>query len=172
MNKSEVNATAGKNAVGTERSGAPLITNAQDLAQACARIMFADDTTALHLGLELIDIQPGRSTMSMTVRPEFTNGHGICHGGYIFLLADTAFAYACNSHNQRAVAASAAIEFLAPGHRGDVLTAEAVEQQRGGRSGIYDMRVTNQDGRLIALFRGRSATIQGQFIEGDPGKSG
>ena len=92
----------------------------------------------------------------------------MCHGGYIFMLADSAFAFACNSHNQRAVAASAAIEFIAAAHRGDVLTADCAEQSRGGRSGLYDTRVTDQSGRLIALFRGRSATIRGRFVEGEP----
>ena len=104
----------------------------------------------------------------MPIRRDMTNGHGICHGGYMFLLADSTFAFACNSHNQRAVAASAKINFLASAHEGDVLTAEGVEQHVAGRSGVYDMRVTDQHGRLIALFRGKSATIKGRFI-GSPG---
>jgi acyl-CoA thioesterase len=97
-----------------------------------------------------------------------TNGHGICHGGFMFLLADSTFAFACNSHNQRAVAASAEIHFIASAYEGDVLTAEGVEQHLAGRSGVYDMRVTDQSGRLIALFRGKSATIKGQFVEPPP----
>jgi acyl-CoA thioesterase len=101
----------------------------------------------------------------MPIRRDMTNGHGICHGGYMFLLADSTFAFACNSHNQRAVAASAEIHFLASAHEGDVLTAEGVEQHLAGRSGVYDMRVTDQHGRLIALFRGKSATIKGRFLE-------
>ncbi|MFZ9678936.1 MAG: hydroxyphenylacetyl-CoA thioesterase PaaI [Quisquiliibacterium sp.] len=140
----------------------------QELAEACARIMFAEDTTALHLGMELLEVNPGSARMSMQIRHEFTNGHGICHGGYIFMLADTAFAYACNSRNQRAVAASASIEFLAPAHDGDVLTAQGQEQHLAGRSGIYDIKVTDQSGKLIALFRGKSATIRGKFIEQQP----
>jgi len=137
----------------------------QDIAEACGRIMFAEDTAAMHLGVELQEIRPGYARVSMKVRRELTNGHGICHGGYIFFLADTAFAYSCNSRNHRAVAAGASIEFLAPAHEGDVLTAEGVEQHLAGRSGVYDMRVTDQNGKLIALFRGKSALIRGHFIE-------
>jgi acyl-CoA thioesterase len=137
----------------------------QQRAEQVARIMFADDTAAQHLGIEVLDVRSGYARLRMTVRAEFTNGHGMCHGGYIFLLADTAFAYSCNSHNQRAVAASAQIDFLSPAQRDEVLFAEAQEQQLAGRSGIYDIRVTNQQGAAIALFRGKSATIKGQFFE-------
>ena len=140
----------------------------QQRAEAVGHAMLADDRATNHLGIELLDISPGRARMRMRVRREFTNGHGICHGGYIFLLADSPFAFACNSHNQRAVAAGCSIEFLAPAHEGDELTAEGAEQYAAGRSGIYDMRVTNQDGRLIALFRGKSATIKGRFFEETP----
>ena len=139
-----------------------------ELAQESARIMWAEDTATRHVGMQLLEVTPGRAKLSLTVREEFTNGHGMCHGGYIFMLADSAFAFACNSHNQRAVAASAAIEFLAAAQRGDLLTAECAEQSRGGRSGLYDTRVTDQNGRLIALFRGRSATIRGRFVEEVP----
>lgn len=139
-----------------------------ELAQESARIMWAEDTATRHVGMELLDVAPGRARLSLTVRDEFTNGHGMCHGGYIFMLADSAFAFACNSHNQRTVAASAAIDFVAAAQRGDVLTADCAEQSRGGRSGLYDTRVTDQNGRLIALFRGRSATIRGRFIEETP----
>lgn len=128
-------------------------------------MMFADDTAAQHLGIEILSIAPGFARLRMAVRPEMTNGHGICHGGYIFTLADTAFAYSCNSHNQRAVAAGAQIEFLAPGHRDDIFTAEATELHRAGRTGIYDVRVTRANGELVAVFRGKSATIKGQFFE-------
>jgi acyl-CoA thioesterase len=139
-----------------------------ELAQESARIMWAEDTATRHVGMQLLEVAPGRAKLSLTVREEFTNGHGMCHGGYIFMLADSAFAFACNSHNQRAVAASAAIEFIAAAQRGDLLTAECAEQSRGGRSGLYDTRVTDQNGRLIALFRGRSATIRGRFVEEVP----
>jgi acyl-CoA thioesterase len=141
---------------------------AQERATRCGDIMFSEDTTAQSLGMTLLSIGPGSATLSMKVRKEQTNGHGICHGGYIFLLADTAFAYACNSHNQRAVAAGASIEFLAAGQLGDTLTAVATEQHRAARSGIYDIRVTNHNQVLIAVFRGKAATIKGQFFEESP----
>jgi acyl-CoA thioesterase len=137
----------------------------EDIAQACGRIMYAEDTSSQHLGIELLEIRPGYARVAMTVRRELTNSHGICHGGYIFLLADTAFAYSCNSRNERAVAAGASIEFLAPAHAGDLLTAEGVEQHRAGRTGVYDMRVTDQNGKVIALFRGKSAVIRGHYVE-------
>ncbi len=139
--------------------------DALEIARESARIMWSEDNATRHVGMELVSVEPGKAKLSLKVRDEFTNGHGMCHGGYIFMLADSAFAFACNSHNQRAVAASAAIEFIAAAQRGDVLTAECAEQSRGGRSGLYDTRVTDQNGRLIALFRGRSATIRGSFIE-------
>lgn len=135
------------------------------IARESARIMWDEDRASRQIGMQLLEVTPGRARLSLTVREEFTNGHGMCHGGYIFMLADSAFAFACNSHNQRAVAASAAIDFIAAAQRGDTLTAECIEQSRGGRSGLYDTRVTDQNGRLIALFRGRSATIKGIFIE-------
>jgi acyl-CoA thioesterase len=143
----------------------PMPMTPDELAQACGRIMYAEDNSSLHLGIELLEVRAGYARVAMKVRREFTNGHGICHGGYIFLLADTAFAYACNSHNQRTVASGASIEFVAPARDGDLLTAEGIEQHLAGRSGVYDMRVTDQDGRVIALFRGKSATIRGHFIE-------
>ncbi len=138
---------------------------AQARAERVGRIMYADDTAARHAGIEVLSIGPGCATLQLAVRPEYTNGHGICHGGYIFLLADTAFAYSCNSYNLRAVAAGAQIEFVAAGQRGDLLTAQAQEQHRSGRTGVYDVRVTNQHGLTIALFRGKSALIKGQFYE-------
>ncbi len=137
----------------------------QQRAERTREMMFAEDTAAQHLGMQVVSIAPGQATVTMTVGKHQTNGHGICHGGYIFLLADTAFAYSCNSYNQRAVAAGASIEFLAAGQLGDELTAVAAEQHRAGRTGIYDIRVTNQSGQLIAVFRGKSATIKGQFFE-------
>jgi acyl-CoA thioesterase len=101
------------------------------------------------------------------------NGHGICHGGYMFLLADSTFAYACNSHNQRAVAGSAEIHFLMPVQLGDVLTARGEEQHLAGRTGVYDVRVSNRDGALVALFRGRSSTIRGTLVDAaTPGNDG
>ncbi len=140
----------------------------QQRADATKDLMFAQDSTAQHLGIEVQAIRPGFARLQMTVRKEMTNGHGMCHGGYIFILADTAFAFACNSRNQRAVAAGAQIEFLAPAQLAEQLYAEATEQHLAGRSGLYDVRVTRgHQGttELIALFRGKSATIKGQFFE-------
>lgn len=135
------------------------------LAAEIARRMWADDRASQALGMELLEVRSGYARIRMPIRPDMTNGHGICHGGYMFLLADSTFAFACNSHNQRAVAASAEIHFLASAHEGDVLTAEGIELHLAGRSGVYDMRVTDQTGRLVAVFRGKSATIKGRFLE-------
>ena len=137
----------------------------EEIAQACGRMMYAEDTAARHVGIEILEVLPGRARLRMPVRTEQTNGHHICHGGFIFMLADTAFAYACNSRNQHTVAAGAAIDFVAPATDGDTLVADATEQHLGGRTGVYDVRVTDQNGKLIALFRGRSAAIKGQFIK-------
>jgi acyl-CoA thioesterase len=117
--------------------------------------------------MELVSCEPGRAVMRMAVREEMLNGHLICHGGLIFTLADSTFAFACNSHNKVAVAAGCSIEFLKPGQLGDVLTCEGVEQALQGRHGIYDMRVTNQRGEVVAMFRGKSAQIQGTVVAED-----
>jgi acyl-CoA thioesterase len=153
--------------VSSEDAGAnsALATDPGGIAKACARRMWEEDKASQALGMSLIEITPGCAVMSMTVRSYMANGHGMCHGGFMFLLADSAFAFACNSHNQRAVAAGAEIHFVAPAKVGDVLTAQASEQHRAGRSGFYDVRVTDQNGELIALFRGRSATIKGHLVE-------
>lgn len=135
-----------------------------ELARACAAAMWADDNATQHLGMELSDVRAGHATMTMRVRPEMTNGHKICHGGYIFTLADSAFAFACNTYNQRVVAQMGQITFLAPGQEGDVLTARAAEVWRQGRSGIYDISVTRQDGTKIAEFRGHSRSIKGTHL--------
>jgi acyl-CoA thioesterase len=135
------------------------------LAAEVARRMWADDRASQTLGMELLEVRAGFARIRMPVRRDMTNGHGLCHGGYMFLLADSTFAFACNSHNQRAVAASAEIHFVASAHEGDILTAEGVELHLAGRSGVYDMRVTDQNGRLVALFRGKSATIKGRFVD-------
>jgi acyl-CoA thioesterase len=152
-------------------SDRPAPMDRDQLAAEVARRMWDEDRASQALGMELLEVRSGYARLRMTIRPEMTNGHGICHGGYMFLLADSTFAFACNSHNQRAVAASAEIHFLAPAHEGDVLTAEGIEQHLAGRSGVYDMRVTDQHGRQIALFRGKSATIKGQFVETAKGES-
>jgi len=126
--------------------------------------MMSRDTTAHWLGIALDEVRAGYARMHMTVRQEMANGHGICHGGMIFTLADTTFAYACNSHNQVTVASSCMIDFLSPGQIGDLLTAEATEQHLRGRFGVYDIRVSNQKGELIALFRGKSAQLKEQVV--------
>jgi acyl-CoA thioesterase len=138
---------------------------AHDLAQRVGQAMFAADQASREtMGMELLLCEPGRALMRMTVHALHLNGHRICHGGFIFTLADSTFAFACNSHNKNAVAAGCSIEFLRPAHLGDVLSCEGLEQTLSGRHGVYDMRVTNQRGEVVALFRGKSAQIQGTVI--------
>ena len=136
--------------------------NEQALAELAGRTMFERDPASRALGMQLAAVGPGYARMTMPVRADMINGHAICHGGYIFMLADSAFAFACNSHNQSTVAAGCSIEFLAPAREGDLLAAEAREQTLSGKSGVYDIRVVNQDGRVIALVRGKSHRIGGQ----------
>ena len=127
--------------------------------------MFAADRASRDfMQMELVSCEPGRAVMRMTVREAMLNGHDICHGGLIFTLADSTFAFACNSHNKVTVAAGCSIEFLKPGRLGDVLTCEGVEQVLQGRHGIYDMKVSNQRGEVVAMFRGKSTQIQGTVI--------
>lgn len=136
--------------------------DAAERARRVGESMFAADAASREfMKMELVGCAPGRATMRMKVREEMLNGHRICHGGFIFTLADSTFAFACNSHNKVAVAAGCTIEFLKPGQLGDVLTCEGVEQVLQGRHGIYDMKVTNQRGEVVAMFRGKSAQIQG-----------
>ncbi|HEU4842971.1 MAG TPA: hydroxyphenylacetyl-CoA thioesterase PaaI [Burkholderiaceae bacterium] len=130
--------------------------------------MFARDRASQALGMTLDTIRPGYARMSMPVRDDLLNGHQTCHGGFIFALADSAFAFACNSHNQNTVGAGCTIEYLAPGRLGDVLTAEAVEQALAGRSGVYDIRVSDQGGRLLALMRGKSHRVSGDVVPQPP----
>lgn len=137
----------------------------EEIARRSAEAMWARDDASKWLGASLDTVGPGSASLSMTVEKHHTNGHDICHGGFIFTLADSAFAFACNSYNQIAVAQHNTISFIAPGFRGDRLTAEAREISRSGRSGLYDVRVTNQDGRLIAEFRGASRVIKGVHFE-------
>ena len=139
--------------------------DATQLAKAAAEIMWRDDHASKWLGMRVEEVRPGYARLSMTVTPNMVNGHNLCHGGLIFTLADSTFAFACNSHNQRAVAAGASIEFVAPAFLGDVLTAEGVEQVLKGRTGVYDMKVVNQKNEPIAFFRGKSATIKGLLVE-------
>ena len=133
-------------------------------ASRCAELMFAKDAASAGLGMEITAVGPGSATLTMTVRPDMLNGHGICHGGFIFALADSAFAFACNSYNQLTVAQQNQITYLSPGQSGERLVAEATETARNGRSGIYDVTVTGADGRKVALFRGLSRSIKGQHF--------
>ncbi len=135
-----------------------------ELAKACADAMYANDAASQGLGIEVVESTPGRAKLTMTVRHEFTNGHEICHGGYIFMFADSAFAYACNNQNRNTVASAASIEFIGPAFTGDRLTAIAHERIRGSKIGVYDVEVFNQDDKLLALFRGDSYEIRGQVI--------
>ena len=141
--------------------------DAMERAQRVGETLFAMDAASKDtMGMELVACEPGRATLRMSVRALHLNGHQICHGGFIFTLADSTFAFACNSHNRNTVAAGASIEFLRPGQLGDVLTCDGVEQTLAGRHGIYDMTVTNQRGEVVALFRGKSAQIAGTVLPG------
>ena len=139
--------------------------DAAALARAVADRMFANDRASRSLGMAIAGVAPGAATLTMTVRADMLNGHAICHGGYIFTLSDSAFAFACNSYDLNTVAQGCAIEFLAPAREGDVLTARAAERSRAGRTGVYDIEVTNQRGETVALFRGKSYQIKGHVIE-------
>ena len=143
--------------------------NAQRLAEAAAQALSARDRASDALGMKLIEVRPGYARMQMTVRQDMVNLHGTAHGGLVFALADSAFGYACNSHNKMAVASSCNIDFLRPAHLGETLTAIAVEQALIGRSGVYDVRIENNKGELVALFRGKSAQIRGTVSEDAPG---
>lgn len=136
----------------------------QQIAEAAAAAMWAEDRASRGLGMRLEAVGPGTATLSMPVRDDMVNGLDLCHGGFIFTLADSTFAFACNSYNQRAVAQIASITFLAPARRGDRLTATAREVSSIGRSGLYDIRVTRQTGEPIAEFRGHSRTIKGTHV--------
>ena len=134
-----------------------------DLARACAHAMWEHDSASAGLGMKIVDIGPGRAMLTMTVQPHMVNGQRIAHGGFIFTLADSAFAFACNSHNEKAVAAQGNITFIKPGKLGDELMAAAREISRSGRSGIYDVQVTAGD-TVIAEFRGHSRLIPGSWL--------
>lgn len=139
----------------------------QALAEATASAMFERDHAARALGMQITQIGPGRALLRMPVRQDMVNGHQICHGGMIFTLADTAFAYACNSGNQATVASACQIDFIAPARQGELLEAEASERVAAGRTGVYDVTVKTADGRMIALFRGKSHRIGGPVIADD-----
>ena len=136
-----------------------------ELARAVAAAMWADDAASSGLGMRLVSVAAGRAVLEMPVRADMVNGHGIAHGGFVFTLADSAFAFACNSRNQRTVAQACDIVFVTPAKLGDILVAEAVERASYGRNGIYDVTVRRGDNELIAEFRGRSRQINGSFLE-------
>jgi acyl-CoA thioesterase len=134
-------------------------------AQRIAETIWPQDEASRWLGMKLEEVRAGYARLSMRVTAHMVNGQRLCHGGLIFTLADSSFGYACNTHNQRALASGASIEFLQPAHLGDVLVSECSEAAKAGRRGVYDARVTNQKGETIALFRGESATVKGSWIE-------
>lgn len=136
----------------------------KDLARKVAAAMERQDTALGHLGINMEDVAPGMAKASMKVRPDMLNSHGLGHGGFIFALAGTAFAYACNAGNQATVAAGCSIEFFAPAQGGDRLTALAKERHCSGRTGLYDVTVNNQREEIIAEFRGRSRRIKGSSV--------
>jgi len=127
--------------------------------------MFANDNASKGLGMRIVEVGPGQATIEMRVRPDMLNGHAICHGGFMATLADSTFAFACNSYNELTVASGFAIDFIAPAREGDLLTARAAERSAAGRTGVYDIDVVNQRGETIALFRGKSYRIKGHVID-------
>ncbi|HEY9279640.1 MAG TPA: hydroxyphenylacetyl-CoA thioesterase PaaI [Eoetvoesiella sp.] len=149
---------------GVDAGGTDIPIDPQALAELTGRAMYAKDAASQALGARLTSIGPGCASMEMTVRVDMLNGHQTCHGGFIFALADSTFAFACNARNQTTVAAGCSIDYLAPAFGGDVLTAQAIEVSLAGRTGVYDVLVSNQDGKRIALFRGRSYRIKGQVV--------
>lgn len=140
--------------------------DAQRLAQAAAQVLSARDRASGTLGITLVEVRPGYARMRMNVREDMANFHGTAHGGLVFALADSAFGYACNSHDKVAVASTCSIDFLRPAHSGETLTATAVEQALVGRSGVYDVRIENDKGELVALFRGKSTQVRKTVTEG------
>jgi len=140
---------------------------AQRTAERAARVLYEQDCASQSLGMRITRIAAGEAELTMQVRPDMTNGHHICHGGIVFALADSAFAFACNSYGDNTLAAAASIDFLAPAREGDTLTATARELWRGGRSGLYEIVVANQRGESVALFRGRSQRVAGRLVAED-----
>lgn len=137
---------------------------AQALAERVADGMYSRDRASQALGMKIAKIGPGHAELTMAVRADMLNGHAICHGGFIFSLADSAFAFACNSYNLSTVASGCSIDFVAPAREGDLLTAVAQERSVSGRTGVYDIEVTNQRGETIAFFRGKSYRIKGHVV--------
>lgn len=143
----------------------------QQLAEAAAAAMWSGDSASQAMGMEIESVAPGRAVLSMKVRQDMLNGHALCHGGFLFALADSAFAFACNSENHSAVAAGARIEYLAPGRPGDRLTAVAEQVHQGRRTGLYDVTVSNQNGRTLVVFRGNAHRIGGNLVDLENGES-
>lgn len=135
---------------------------AQQTADFVGESMFANDRASQGLGMKVVAMGPGRATLSMTVRADMLNGFDICHGGFVTTLADSAFAFACNSYNEMTVASGLSVDLLAPSREGDQLTAEAVEVSQQGRTGVYDITVINQRGERVAVVRGRSYRLKGR----------
>ena len=138
----------------------------QQIADLVRERMFANDHASKGLGMAVVEVSPGHATLTMTVRDDMLNGHQTCHGGFIAALADSAFAFACNSYGEPAVASGFAIDFIGPGRLGDVLTAVCAEIAKTGRTGLYDTAICNQHGQRIAVFRGRSHTVKGKSAVG------
>jgi acyl-CoA thioesterase len=136
--------------------------SAQQIAERVRDGMFANDRASKLLGMRIVAVGPGTATLAMTVRDDMLNGHDICHGGLIATLADSTFAFACNSYDELTVASGFGIDLVAPVRLGDVLTARCHEVAKAGRTGVYDAEVTNQRGERVAVFRGRSYTIKGK----------
>ena len=136
----------------------------QAVAEASVSAMFSQDRASQSLGMRILEIRPGRARVAMQIREDMVNGHQICHGGLIFTLADSAFAFACNTYNAVTVASAANVEFLLPARLGDELTATAEERSRSKRTGVYDVVVRNKQGESVALFRGRSHELGGSII--------
>jgi len=141
--------------------------NEMEIAEKCCATMWGNDLAAQDLGIGIGITKPGCAEARLEIRNNMVNGHKACHGGYIFVLADTAFAFACNTYNRITLAASASIEFVKPAYLGDELLATASERSRGGRTGIYDVTVTNQDADVVAIFRGRSYATRKPIFESD-----
>jgi len=140
--------------------------DAAEIARLSAEAMWADDKASRGLGMQILDVGPGTARLAMTITGHMVNGHGTCHGGFIFMLADSTFAFACNSHGLRAVAQHCAVTYVAPGRLGMRLTAEARERHRTDRSGIYDITVRDESGATVAEFRGHSRTLQASLVDG------
>jgi acyl-CoA thioesterase len=149
----------------TDATAAQVRSDADALARRVAGVMYARDRATQAMGMTIGHVSAGHAELTMIVRGDMLNGHSTCHGGLIFTLADSAFAFACNSYNLTTVASGCSVEFLAPAREGDTLTAVAQERSAIGRTGVYDIDIHNQEGTLIAVFRGKSYRIKGSVID-------